>query len=69
MRNLLMSISVLSMLMFVMVGCSSTEPLENRGDLSPRVKCMDKKGIKYEKRADGFYMSDDDWDTFISFCS
>ncbi len=69
MRNLLMSISILSLLMLVTVGCSSTEPLKNHGDLSPRVKCMDEKGIKYEKRADGFYMSDDDWDKFISFCS
>ncbi|MBA4544315.1 hypothetical protein H1164_15800 [Thermoactinomyces daqus] len=69
MRNLFMSISTLSLLMLVMVGCSSTEPRKNHGDLSPNVKCMDEKGIKYEKRADGFYMSDNDWDHFIKFCS
>ncbi|WP_124726695.1 hypothetical protein [Staphylospora marina] len=69
MRNLLKSISVLSLSMLVMVACAQTKPLKNRGDLSPRVPCMEQKGIKYERRADGFYMSDNAWDKFIMFCS
>lgn len=69
MKNLCMTISILSLFMFVLVGCSSSETRTNRGDLSQNVKCMDEKGINYEKRADGFYLSDDEWDTFISFCS
>jgi hypothetical protein len=49
-------------------GCSE-EKMTNRGDLSARVPCMEKKNIKFELRADGFYLSDDQWDKFIRFCS
>lgn len=49
-------------------GCSEKN-MTNRGDLSAHVPCMEEKNISFEKRADGFYFSDDQWEKFIRFCS
>lgn len=68
MKNTFKSILFISLSMCVFVGCSS-QPLVNRGDLTPRVECMKDKNIQYEKREDGFYLSDNQWDKFIMFCS
>jgi hypothetical protein len=61
-------ILVCTFLLTGVAGCSE-EKMTNRGDLSARVPCMEKKNIKFELRADGFYLSDDQWDKFIRFCS
>jgi len=55
--------------LFVITGCDAKETFVNRGDLAGNVPCMDKKGISFEKRADGFYLTDSEWEKFIMFCS
>jgi hypothetical protein len=63
-------VTLICVMVIGLIGCSSNEPLKNYGDLSVYQPCMDKAGIDYEKRADGFYMSESDWgDKFIMYCS
>lgn len=69
MKKIVIHLSIFFVSIFGIVACSSNQPLENHGDLSDNVACMERIGIKYEKRDDGFYMSQRDWDKFINHCS